>query len=79
MIDQARAFLADRISQMKEKGASAVEYGLLVAGIAAVIIVAVMTLGGTVTSAFEGTENCISTNGADGCADAPADAPAEGE
>jgi pilus assembly protein Flp/PilA len=36
-----------------EKGATAVEYGLLVALIAAVIIVAVGLLGGYVNTAFE--------------------------
>ena len=35
-----------------ERGASAVEYGLLVALIAAVIVVAVSTLGGKVNTAF---------------------------
>lgn len=36
----------------KEKGATAVEYGLLVALIAAVIIGTVATLGGQINSAF---------------------------
>ena len=36
-----------------EKGASAVEYGLLVALIAAVIIVTVVTLGGQIDAAFQ--------------------------
>ncbi|WP_027838406.1 Flp family type IVb pilin [Pyruvatibacter mobilis] len=35
-----------------ESGATAIEYGLIAAGIAAVIITAVNTLGGTVTGAF---------------------------
>ncbi|GAB3769802.1 pilus assembly protein Flp/PilA [Nocardioides ginsengisegetis] len=35
-----------------DKGATAVEYGLLVALIAAVIIVAVSTLGGKINDAF---------------------------
>ena len=37
-----------------EKGATAVEYGIMVALIAVVIIVAVTTLGGNLTSTFEG-------------------------
>ncbi|MDQ0258724.1 pilus assembly protein Flp/PilA [Sinomonas atrocyanea] len=36
----------------REKGATAVEYGLLVALIAAVIIGTVVTLGGQINSAF---------------------------
>lgn len=40
----------------KERGATAVEYGLMVALIAAVIIVAVSVLGGKVDNAF-GTIN----------------------
>jgi pilus assembly protein Flp/PilA len=37
----------------EEKGATAVEYGLLVALIAAVIITVVVTLGGQINTAFE--------------------------
>lgn len=35
-----------------ESGATAVEYGLIVAGVAAVIIPTVITLGGQVNAAF---------------------------
>ena len=35
-----------------ERGATAVEYGLLVAGIAAVIVAVVFTLGGKINNAF---------------------------
>ena len=48
------AFVAgvkDRFSN--EKGATAVEYGLLVALIAAVIITLVATLGGQINTAFQ--------------------------
>ncbi|HET7668077.1 MAG TPA: Flp family type IVb pilin [Mycobacterium sp.] len=38
-----------------ETGASAVEYGLLVALIAAVVVAAVIALGGLVNNAFEKT------------------------
>ena len=38
-----------------EDGASAVEYGLLVAGIAAVIVLRVFALGGVMKSAFSDT------------------------
>ncbi|MCU1518673.1 MAG: pilus assembly protein [Pseudarthrobacter sp.] len=38
----------------EEKGATAVEYGIMVGLIAVVIIVAVTTLGGTIGGFFEG-------------------------
>jgi len=46
-----------------DKGASAVEYGLLVALIAAIIVLAVATLGQTVLGAFNDTNDGI-TGGA---------------
>ncbi|NJO53716.1 MAG: Flp family type IVb pilin [Bacteroidales bacterium] len=36
-----------------ESGATAIEYGLIAAGISVVIIVAVQTLGGTLNGVFE--------------------------
>jgi pilus assembly protein Flp/PilA len=36
-----------------EEGASAVEYGLLIAGIAALIAVVVFTLGGAIATLFQ--------------------------
>ena len=41
----------------EEDGASAVEYGLMVAAIAAVIIATVMTIGGKVHTAFQTVDN----------------------
>lgn len=53
-----------RIMRAKnEDGASAVEYGLLVAAIAAVIVIIVFALGGLIKSAFHTTCSAISTNG----------------
>jgi pilus assembly protein Flp/PilA len=43
-----------------ERGASAVEYGLLVALIAIAIIVAVTLLGGNLSAIFDKTANSIS-------------------
>ena len=43
-----------------EDGASAVEYGLLVAAIAAVIVIIVFLLGGLIKSAFSHTCGAIS-------------------
>lgn len=46
-------------ARKREEGASAVEYGLLVALIAAIIVAAVLTLGGTVKGAFDDTNTGI--------------------
>ena len=47
MLDYLRIMLNARLAKMDERGASAVEYGLLVAGIAAVIVAIVFVLGDT--------------------------------
>jgi len=58
-IQYVRAFLASR----NDDGASAVEYGLLVAAIAAVIAGIVFVLGGNVLDAFTTTNDCIEGQG----------------
>jgi len=57
---------AIRMHIRRDEGASAVEYGLLVAGIAVVIIVAVFALGGTLRAQFTKTNTCIAGAGAAG-------------
>ena len=47
----------------RDCGASAVEYGLLVAAIAAVIVAVVFGLGALVKNALTDTGDCISSNG----------------
>jgi pilus assembly protein Flp/PilA len=42
-----------------EDGASAVEYGLLIAGIAALIAVVVFTLGGAISTLFQNMVTAI--------------------
>ncbi|PKN12392.1 MAG: Flp family type IVb pilin [Deltaproteobacteria bacterium HGW-Deltaproteobacteria-4] len=54
---QIKNFLKD------EEGATAVEYGLMVAAIAAVIILAVFTLGDKVKTTFEGVNTKIDSKG----------------
>lgn len=44
-----------------ERGASAVEYGLLIAGIAAILVVAVFALGPVVKGAFSTTCSSVSS------------------
>ena len=46
-----------------EDGASAVEYGLLVAGIAALIVAIVFLFGGVIKDAFASTCGVISSGG----------------
>ena len=53
-----------RRSRTDERGASAVEYGLLIAGIAALIVVAVFALGPIIKEAFADTCNSVKTQAA---------------
>lgn len=59
MLEYFRNILKSR----DEDGASAVEYGLLVAAIAAVIVIIVFALGGLIKDAFKGT--CDEINSGD--------------
>ncbi len=64
----AVAVLVARLPIKSERGATAVEYAVMVALIAAVIILAVVFLGRTTSSTFSRTGNCVSTAGtAAGC------------
>ena len=59
------------LGRKSDEGASAVEYGLLVAAIAALIVVIVFALGGIIQNVFSETCTEIGTgsgNGTDGCA-----------
>ena len=49
-----------------EKGATAIEYGLIAAGIAVAISVVVFTLGGNLSSLFSGISDKISGAGGGG-------------
>ncbi len=60
MLDYLRIMLAAHLDRNEERGASAVEYGLLIAGIAAIIVVAVFALGPIINDAFETT--CYEVN-----------------
>lgn len=68
MLEFLRLMLDGRFDTREERGASAVEYGLLIAGIAALIVLIVFTLGGTIKGAFSDTNTCISTNGTNSAA-----------
>ena len=63
MYDYLRIMINARLAKMDERGASAVEYGLLVAGIAAVIVGSVFVLGQNVfVDLFTKTCNSIGVN-----------------
>jgi pilus assembly protein Flp/PilA len=53
--------VTDRFEGRKERGATAVEYGLMVGLIAVAIIVAVTALGGKLTGLFNGVTGKIPT------------------
>jgi len=54
-------FFRSIMSRRDQDGASAVEYGLLVAGIAALVVGIVFLFGGVIKDAFTGTCDKIST------------------
>lgn len=62
MLQYVRNLVACR-RQDNDRGASAVEYGLLVAGIAAVIVTIVFLLGGTIRNKFQNTCDSIASGG----------------
>jgi pilus assembly protein Flp/PilA len=63
MMEYIRNLLTGR-RERTEDGASAVEYGLLVGGIAAVIVVLVFALGGQVQSMFKDTCDSVAAGNA---------------
>lgn len=66
MLDFVRIMLAARMPDRDDRGASAVEYGLLIAGVAALIVVVVLAFGDNINDIF--TSTCDSVNGAEaGC------------
>ena len=71
MLDYLRIMLNARTAKMNERGASAVEYGLLIAGIAALIVVIVFAFGDNLKAIFEST--CASIASPATAADCAAD------
>lgn len=55
MFNFFKTLLNARLAERDEQGASAVEYGLLIAGIAAVVVVVALLLGPVVASQFSDT------------------------
>ena len=68
MLDYLRITLSTAKARLDERGASAVEYALLITGIAALIIAVVFLFGGVLNSVF--TDTCSSVGnsaGVGGC------------
>jgi pilus assembly protein Flp/PilA len=61
MLYYVRILLDAQRAKLDERGASAVEYGLLIAGIAALIIVVIFAFGGVLKGVFHDT--CASIEG----------------
>ncbi|MGA8845780.1 MAG: Flp family type IVb pilin [Nocardioides sp.] len=66
MIEYLSIMIHARKANMDERGASAVEYGLLIAGIAALIVAIVFLLGGQIKDAFSDTCDSIAGRGSTG-------------
>jgi pilus assembly protein Flp/PilA len=63
MLDYLRIMLDARRADLNERGASAVEYGLLIAGISALIVVIVFSFGGVVLDdLFKNTCDTVAQN-----------------
>jgi pilus assembly protein Flp/PilA len=58
MLQQTFEYFMARF-RLNEEGATAVEYGIMVAAIAAVIIAIVVTLGGQINTAFTNVSQAI--------------------
>lgn len=61
LVEFTGQWVASRLAIKSERGATAVEYGVMVALIAAVIIVAVAALGTQASSTFDCTATSIET------------------
>ena len=62
MLDYLRIMLNARAAKMNERGASAVEYGLLIAGIAALIVVIVFAFGDNLKDVFDETCQSVASD-----------------
>jgi pilus assembly protein Flp/PilA len=68
MLDYLRTLLDAHRARLNERGASAVEYGLLISGIAALIIVVVFAFGGAVLhTLFESTCDSVGSSTGHAC------------
>jgi pilus assembly protein Flp/PilA len=66
MLDYLRIMLNARLAEMDERGASAVEYGLLITGIAALIAIVVFAFGGVLNNIFHDTCSSLGSSASAG-------------
>jgi pilus assembly protein Flp/PilA len=66
MLDYLRIMLNARKARLGERGASAVEYGLLIAGIAALVVVIIFAFGHVLVSVFDDTCDSLGSNAGQG-------------
>ncbi len=67
MLEYVHIVLAARLARMDDRGASAVEYGLLIAGIAALIVVVVFAFGGVLSNVFNSTCDSVGVSSGQSC------------
>ena len=67
MFEYLRIMLNAQKAKMDERGASAVEYGLLIAGIAALIVIIVFAFGGVIKHIFADTCTKVSVSSGGTC------------
>jgi pilus assembly protein Flp/PilA len=66
-LDYLRIVINARMAKLDERGASAVEYGLLIADIAALIVVIVFAFGGVLKNIFVTTCNSVGSSSGQTC------------
>ena len=62
MFDYLRILLNARLARHDERGASAVEYGLLITGIAALIAIMVYAFGGVISDVYKATCDSVGSS-----------------
>jgi len=67
MLEYLHIMLNARIAKRDDRGASAVEYGLLIAGIAALIVVVVFAFGNVLNDIFTSTCNSVGQSSGGSC------------
>jgi pilus assembly protein Flp/PilA len=73
MLDTLIQRISRRLRGDDERGASVVEYGLLIAAVAALVVVAVFAIGNWANNSFNETCDELAAAGADpACEEAPA-------
>ena len=67
MIEKLQQLMETLVAKREERGASAVEYGLLIAGIAALIVAIVFIFGGALNGIFKDTCDSVTASATTKC------------